>query len=168
MLPVSLQPTPLRCTRNVVPTGPRATSSDRAVGAIQNAPCFLVPPASTQRLCTPPRSSGATKRKAARPAASACAWAITRDCSPQPAPVMRLPTTVLQLSAYVLPAANPAPLTTTGCPTPEKTGLATSSPGDGSERTSRCACASAGGGSTGGPGVIVKPSLNCGRSGTGD
>src|SRR3954465_12004359 len=97
MLAVSLQPTPLRWMRKVVPTGPRVTSRGGAVGGIQNDPCFLPLPAATQNVCAPPRSSGVSKRNSAEPAASAAALAITRDTSSQPPPVIRLPPTVVQL-----------------------------------------------------------------------
>src|SRR4029078_5935406 len=73
MLAVSLQPTPLRWMRKVVPTGPRVTSRGSAVGAIQNEPCFLSFPVATQSVCTPPRSSGVSKRNSVAPAASAAA-----------------------------------------------------------------------------------------------
>src|SRR5689334_550297 len=114
MLAVSLQPTPLRWILNVVPAGPRTTSSGNAVGMIQNVPVLRFPPASAQSPCDPPRSSGALNWNSTLPAASALASAIGRECSSQPPPLMRLPVTVAQLSATVLPGSKPEPLTVTG------------------------------------------------------
>jgi len=79
---------------------------------------------------------GALKWNSTLPSASASAFATTRECSSQPPveaersplpavireatvltaapPLMRLPVTVVQLSATVLPGAKPEPLTTTG------------------------------------------------------
>src|ERR1700719_1658212 len=186
----SLQPTPLRWILNVVSTGPREISSGSAVGAIQKVPVLRVPPASAHSPWEPPRSSGALKWNSTWPAASAVAWATTRERSSQPPvvaersplpdsirdatvltaapPLMRLPVTVVQLSAIDLPGSKPVPLTVTGWPTPENSGEATSSPCGGRRRTCVWACWGGGAGSTGAPLEIVKPTLNCGRSGAGD
>jgi hypothetical protein len=51
-----------------VPAGPRRVSSGSALGAIQRIAVFRPAPRSTQRPCTPPRSSGLSKRNSARPA----------------------------------------------------------------------------------------------------
>src|SRR6266403_5608238 len=98
MLAVSVQPTPLRWLVKVVPTGPRLTSSGSTVGVIQYLPVFFADPVSTHRPCAPPRSSGTSKRNSARPAPSALLSATTVDNSCQLAPVIRLPTTRVQLS----------------------------------------------------------------------
>src|SRR5258707_7841058 len=190
MLAVSLQPTPLRWILNAVSTGPRETSSGSAVGAIQKVPALRVVAASAHSPWDPPRSSGALKWNSTLPAASAVASATTRERSSQPPveaersplpesmrdateltaplPLMRLPVTVVQLSATDLPGVKPAPLTVTGWPTPENSGVATSSPCGGSRRTCAWACCGGGAGSTAGPLEMLKPTLNCGRSGAGD
>src|SRR5215831_7830607 len=190
MLAVSLQPTPLRWTLNVVSTGPRSTSSGSAVGAIQNVPVLRAEAASAHNLCDPPRSSGTSKWNSTLPAASAVASATTRERSSHPpvaaersplpdvireateltvpSPLTRLPVTVVQLSATDLPGVKPAPLTVIGWPTPENAGVATSAPWGGSRRTCAWACCGGGAGSTAGPSEMVKPILNCGRSGAGD
>src|SRR5947207_9189337 len=100
MLAVSVQPTPLRWILNVVPAGPRATSSGSALGAIQCAAVFLPAPTSTHSPCQPPRSSGVLKRNSTRPELSALLSATTFDDSSQPPPpaATRLPITVVQLS----------------------------------------------------------------------
>src|SRR5580693_10303258 len=183
----SLQPTPLRWTLNVVSTGPRETSSGSAVGAIQKVPVLRIAPASAHKPWEPPRSSGALKWNSTLPAASAVASATTRERSSQPpvaaersplpevmrdaivltaaAPLMRLPVTVVQLSATVVPGAKPAPFTVTGSFTPENSGVATNSPWGGSRRTCAWTCRGGGAGNTAGPLEMVKPILNCGRSG---
>src|SRR5262244_4649496 len=98
MLAVSVQPTPFRWIVKVVPTGPRLISSGNAVGVIQYLPLFFTDPVSIHRPCAPPRSSGTLKRNSARPAPSASLSATTMDDSFQLAPVIRLPTTRVQLS----------------------------------------------------------------------
>src|SRR6267378_3421316 len=98
MLAVSVQPTPFRWIVKVVPTGPGLTSSGSAVGVIQDVPIFFAEPVAIHRPCAPPRSSGTLTRNSARPAPSALLSATTVDDSCQPAPVIRLPTTRLQLS----------------------------------------------------------------------
>src|SRR5258708_6124835 len=187
MLAVSLQPIPLRWILNVVSTGPRETSSGSAVGAIQKVPVLRAVAASAHSPWDPPRSSGALKWNSTLPAASAVASATTRERSSQPpveaarsplpesmreateltapSPLTRLPVTVVQLSATDLPGVKPAPLTVTGWPTPENSGVATSSPWGGSRRTCAWACCGGGAGSTAGPPETVKPILYRGRSG---
>src|SRR5207237_9220515 len=98
MLAVSVQPTPFRWIVNVVPTGPRLTSSGNAVGVIQYVPVFFADPVSIHRPCAPPRSSGTLKRNSDRLALSASLPATTVDNPCQPAPVIRLPTTRGHLS----------------------------------------------------------------------
>jgi hypothetical protein len=56
-----------------------AASSGSALGAIQRIAVFRPAPRSTQRLCTPPRSSGLSKRNSARLAESALPSAMTFD-----------------------------------------------------------------------------------------
>src|SRR5712672_576987 len=168
MLAVSLQPVPLRWILNVVPAGPRATSSGNAVGMIQNVPFLRAPPAaSAQKACEPPRSSGASNLNSTFPDASALASVMGLECSSQPPPLMRLPVTVVQLRTTVLPASKPVPLTVIGVRIPPNVGLATKSPCGGNLCTSFCTCCSGGGGKAGSPGVIVKLTLNCARSGAG-
>src|SRR5215510_1678378 len=100
MFAVSVQPTPFRWILNVVPAGPRATSSGKALGAIQCAAVFLPVPTATHSPCQPPRSSGVLKRNSTPPAESAVLSAMTFDDSSQPPPpaATRLPVTVVQLS----------------------------------------------------------------------
>src|SRR5208337_2127525 len=98
MFEVSVQPTPLRWTVKVVPTGPRLISSGNAVGLIQYDPVFFADPASIHMPCAPPRSSGTVKRNSARPEPSALLSATEVDDCSQPAPVIRLPMTPVQCS----------------------------------------------------------------------
>src|SRR3954470_2156179 len=167
MFEVSVQPTPLRWTVKVVPTGPRLISSENAVGLIQYVPVFFADPDSIHIPCAPPRSSGTAKRNSACPALSALLSAMAVDDSSQPAPVIRLPITRVQLSRWLLPGSKPSPRTTAGSPTPENCGVATRSPCGGGTRGFFCACCSGGGGITGAPAVTVNGIAQRGRSGSG-
>src|SRR4030088_1962490 len=97
MLAVSVQP-PLQVN---LEWSAREPPDPRRAETIQCIAVFLPVPASTQRPCNPPRSSGVLKRNSAWPEESPLPSAMTFDDSSQPPPpaATRLPVNVVQWSS---------------------------------------------------------------------